>query len=162
MDLLSLFLLAKCPILVHAVKINECGDRLREAQAAAWNVTHPSIPPPPFELTYQQCLAECGGGLGNISWSVFSQSVITWFLPWVVLSFQIPFGAECEPFTPMRRLRLEILSKLQIPLTIFGLSSSPSDHLLSPRTRSKSRTSMHTGSLKPFPTSTIQIPWQSR
>jgi len=49
-------------------------------------------------MTYEQCLAECGGGLGDVNWSVFSQSVTTWYIPWIALIFQIPFGAEGEPF----------------------------------------------------------------
>ena len=105
--LLSLFVLGACMTFVRAVDMSVCGDRLREAHAAAWNASHPSIPPPPLEVTYQQCLVECGGGLGNVSWSVFSQSVITWFIPWVVLAFQIPFSAECESLAPdLRRQSL--------------------------------------------------------
>ena len=113
--LLFLLLLAKCPI-VHAVDLNECGNKLRGEQSPAWNGTQSSIPTPPppppptplpptppFELTYQRCLFECGRGFGSISWCVFSQSVITWFIPWVVLGFQIPFCATGKPFTlPMR------------------------------------------------------------
>ena len=107
---MTLFLLVACPLIGHAVKINECGNRLREAQAATWNATHPSVPPPPFQLSYEQCLVECGEGLGDISWSVFSQSATTWFIPWFVLSFQIPFGAECEPFIRAVSLTFEILN----------------------------------------------------
>ena len=96
---MALFLLTTCPLGVYTVNLDECANRLKDAQAATWNATHPSIPPPPLNLTYEQCLAECGKGLGNISWDVFAQSITAWFLPWVVLLFQIPFGAECEPFT---------------------------------------------------------------
>ncbi|KAF9649011.1 hypothetical protein BDM02DRAFT_3114536 [Thelephora ganbajun] len=92
-NLTTLLLLLACPMVVHAVKMDECGARLKEAQAVAWNATHSSVPPP-LQITYEQCLVECGGGLGDISWSAFSQSVITWFIPWVALSFQIPFSAE--------------------------------------------------------------------
>jgi len=109
-DLVALFLLVTCPLVGHAVKINECGDRLKEAQAAAWNATHPSVPLPPLQLTNEQCLVECGGGLGDISWGVFSQSVTTWFIPWFVLSFQIPFGAEGEPFICTISLPSKILN----------------------------------------------------
>ena len=96
-----LTILATCTLVVHAVKINECGTRLKEAQDTAWNATHSSIPPPPLQLSYEQCLVECGEGLGDISWSVFAQSVTTWFIPWIALSFQIPFGAEGEPLFPL-------------------------------------------------------------
>ena len=92
------------------MNINQCGGRLGEAQDAAWNATHPSVPPPQFQLTYEQCLVECGGGPGNISWAVFSQSIITWYLPWVVLAFQIPFGAEGEPANRAMYLCLGVLN----------------------------------------------------
>lgn len=86
-----------CPLGVHTAKLGECVDRLKEAQAAAWNAIHPSVPPPPFQPpTYEECLVECGKGLGDIEWGVFTQSITAWFLPWIVLMFQIPFGAECE------------------------------------------------------------------
>ena len=84
------------PLGVHTVKLDECGNRLRDARDATWNATNPSVPPPPLDLTYERCLIECGEGLGDISWAVFTQSISAWFLPWVVLMFQIPFGAECE------------------------------------------------------------------
>ena len=102
--LATLFLLVTSPLGAHAVKLDQCGDRLRNAQDAAWNATHPSDPPPPLNLTYEQCLAECGKGLGSITWDVFPQSITAWFLPWIVLAFQIPFGAECEPFNSTRQL----------------------------------------------------------
>ena len=102
--------LATCPLVVCAVKINQCGERLREAQDAVWNATHPSVPPPPFQLSYEQCLVECGEGLGDISWSVFTQSVTTWFIPWIVLIFQIPFGAEGEFLHPYVLLIFDILN----------------------------------------------------
>jgi len=92
-----LFLLATLPLGAHTVKLTECGNRLRAAQAAALNGTHPLDPLPPLNVTYEQCLAECGEGLGDISWAVFTQSISAWFLPWIILVFQIPFGAECEP-----------------------------------------------------------------
>ena len=95
---MTLFLLVASPPGVQAVKLDQCGDRLRNAQDAAWNATHPSDPPPPLNLTYEQCLAECGKGLGSITWDVFPQSITAWFLPWIVLAFQIPFGAECKSF----------------------------------------------------------------
>ena len=99
---MALFFLAACPLGVHTANLDECAKRLRatHAAAAALNVTDSPGPPPPLNLTYEQCLAKCGGGLGNISWEVFTQSISAWFLPWIVLMFQIPFGAECKPFTP--------------------------------------------------------------
>ena len=107
---LALFLLVTFPLVAHAVKMNECGDRLNEAQAAAWNATHRSTPPPPLLLTYERCLVECGSGLGDISWGVFSQSVTTWFIPWVMLGFQIPFGAECEALVTICVVDFQVLT----------------------------------------------------
>ena len=96
---------------MNTVKLADCGARLMDAQAAEWNATHPSSePPPPLQLTYEQCLDECGRGLGDISWDVFTQSVTAWFLPWIVLLFQIPFGAECE-----------FLHRYPIPLSFVAL-----------------------------------------
>jgi len=95
----TLFLLVAFPLGVHTVELDKCGKRLRDEHDAAWNATHPSVPPPQFNLTYEQCLAQCGKGLGRITWDVFTQSITAWFLPWIVLAFQIPFGAECEPLT---------------------------------------------------------------
>jgi len=95
-SLVTLFLLVTSPLGVHTVELDRCGDRLRNAHEADWNLTH-SDPPPPLYVTYEQCLAECGTGLGSITWDVFPQSITAWFLPWIVLAFQIPFGAKCEP-----------------------------------------------------------------
>jgi len=61
-DLATLFLLVTCPLVARAVNINQCGDRAREARAAAWNATHPFVPPPPLQISYEQCLVECGVG----------------------------------------------------------------------------------------------------
>ena len=91
---------------MHTVKLDECGARLRDEQVAAWNATHPSVPPPSLNVTYEQCLDKCGEGLGDISWAVFTQSISAWFLPWIVLMFQIPFGAECEPSASISYHRL--------------------------------------------------------
>ena len=92
---MTLFLLVACPLSAHAVRLPKCINDLREVHDAAWKATH-SEPPPPFQLTYGQCLDKCGKGLGDISGDVFTQSITAWFLPWIVLMFQIPFGAECE------------------------------------------------------------------
>lgn len=96
--LATLFLLVTCPLVARAVNVDVCGDRVRATRAAAWNATHSSVPPPPLQITYEQCLVECGEGLGDVNWIVFSQSVTTWYIPWIALIFQIPFGAEGKPF----------------------------------------------------------------
>ena len=33
--------------------------------------------------------------MGDVIWETFSQSFGAWYLPWIALMFQIPFGAEC-------------------------------------------------------------------
>lgn len=82
---------------VDATKLKACGARLQEIQGLEWNATHNSTePPPPLSLSYEQCLAECGTGLGGIDWRALSQSFSAWLLPWIALMFQIPFGAEGE------------------------------------------------------------------
>jgi hypothetical protein len=80
----------------NAVNLAKCGARLKEAQDAAWNATNPTSPPPELHLSYEQCVAECGGGIGDVNLEAFSQSFGAWFLPWIALMFQIPFGAECK------------------------------------------------------------------
>jgi hypothetical protein len=79
---------------VDAIDLKACGDRLQEQQGATWNATHPTEPPPPFSLTYEQCLMECGAGVGGVNWQGLSQNFGAWLLPWITLMFQIPFGAE--------------------------------------------------------------------
>ena len=77
-----------------AANLGVCGERLKEAQQNAWNAANGTSPAPTLQLTYEQCVAECGGGIGDINWGTFAQSFGAWFLPWVALMFQIPFGAE--------------------------------------------------------------------
>ena len=80
---------------VDAVNLIQCGARLRDAQAAAGNTTNSTSSVPTLHLTYEQCINECGGGTGDVNWDAFSQSFGAWFLPWIALMFQIPFGSEC-------------------------------------------------------------------
>ena len=81
---------------VDAVNLAECGKTLKDAQQDAWNETNSTSSPPTLHLTYEQCVVACGGGIGDINWETFSQSFGAWFLPWIALMFQIPFGAECK------------------------------------------------------------------
>jgi len=81
---------------VNAANLVKCGARLQAAQQGAWNATNSTSPAPILQLTYEQCVAECGGGIGDIEWEAFSQTFGAWFLPWIALTFQIPFGSECE------------------------------------------------------------------
>jgi len=84
-----------CLAAVDAVNLNECGTRLRAAQEGAWNATNSTSPAPALHLSYEQCVTECGGGIGDVNWEAFSRTFGAWFLPWIALMFQIPFGAEC-------------------------------------------------------------------
>ena len=68
-----------------------------EQQNTEWNATRGlTEPPPPFSLSYERCLVECGSGLGDINWKGFSQTFGAWLLPWIALMFQMPFGAKGE------------------------------------------------------------------
>ena len=46
------------------------------------------------QFTYEQCVQQCGGGVGEFKWTMFSQDFSTWLLPWFALMFQLPFGAS--------------------------------------------------------------------
>ena len=81
---------------IGAIHLEACGTRLQEQQDAAWNVTHHAEPPPPLRLSYEQCLVECGTGMGSINLQSFSGDFGAWLLPWISLMFQIPFGSERE------------------------------------------------------------------
>ena len=78
----------------HAVNLKQCDERLQAAMDST-NTTNGTTPAQVLSLSYEECVTECGGGLGDVSWAAFSQSFGTWFLPWIALAFQIPFGAEC-------------------------------------------------------------------
>ena len=79
---------------VDAVNLRECGTRLQDQlEAAAGNT---SGNPPVLLLSYEECLVECGSGIGDINWQAFSPNFGAWLLPWISLMFQIPFGAERE------------------------------------------------------------------
>ena len=81
---------------VDAVNLRACGARLQEKQNTIWNATHQTESPPPLLLSYEQCLAECGTGMGSIDWEDFSGHFGAWLLPWIALVFQTPFSAERE------------------------------------------------------------------
>ena len=80
---------------VNAANLTKCSARLQAAQEGASNATNGTSPAQVLLLSYKECVTECGGGVGDISWQAFSQTFATWFLPWIALAFQIPFGAEC-------------------------------------------------------------------
>ena len=79
-----------------AVDLKGCGTRLLEQQTAASNVTNSTESSLTLRITYEQCLVECGSGMGDINWQAFSPNFGAWLLPWITLMFQIPFGAESE------------------------------------------------------------------
>jgi len=94
-SLVFLLVFMRCLATVDATNLRECGTRLQAAQEDAWNATNSTSLAPVLHLSYEQCVAECGGGIGDVNWEAFSQSFGAWFLPWIALMFQIPFGAEC-------------------------------------------------------------------
>ena len=90
--LIVLFLVTVCLASASAVNLIACGERLQEAFLNATNGTSPA---PIISLSREECVAECGGGVGDFSWDIFSANVGAWLLPWISLMFQIPFGGEC-------------------------------------------------------------------
>ena len=92
--LACLFVSLGCLTNVGATNLRECGARLKDLQEGTWNATNSTSPPPPLRLSYEECVSECGGGTGDVNWDAFSQSFGAWFLPWIALMFQIPFGGE--------------------------------------------------------------------
>lgn len=90
----TLFLVTAYFASVDAVNLAECSKRLL-ALEGPWNATNNTSPAPVLRLSREECVAECGGGIGDFSWQTFSQSFGAWFLPWISLMFQIPFGGEC-------------------------------------------------------------------
>ena len=78
---------------VHATDLETCAKRI-----GTWN------PPPQnyttgghvltLNISYETCLEQCGTGMGDIDWVHLSENFGAWFLPWISLMFQIPFGAE--------------------------------------------------------------------
>ena len=89
--LIVLFLVTVCLSSASAVNLIACGERLQ----ASLNATNGTSPAPIISLSREECVAECGGGVGDFSWEDFSQNFGTWLLPWITLMFQIPFGGEC-------------------------------------------------------------------
>ena len=83
------------PQCAHGVNLNACCAKLQgPPPPPPPNTTGPPPPPPPLIVSYGECLEKCGTGMGDIDWQTFSQNFGTWFLPWISLMFQIPFGAE--------------------------------------------------------------------
>lgn len=77
-----------------AVNLNACSARLLKQQSEAQNTTNATGSPLVLSISYEQCLVECGSGMGNVNWQSFSENFGAWLLPWISLMFQIPFGAE--------------------------------------------------------------------
>jgi len=94
MKLLLIFLFVTHFPCADAVHLRACGTRLQEELDVAWNTTFHAVPPPPLHLSYEQCLVECGTGVGDIDWEALSGNFGAWLLPWIALMFQIPFTAE--------------------------------------------------------------------
>lgn len=155
---LTLFLFVIHFTSVDAVNLNACGTRLQaQRNDAVQNATNATESPSVLHVSYEQCLAECGTGMGDVNWQAFSQNFGAWFLPWISLMFQIPFGAErkckCYAFASCEPLYAE-----QGHWTTLFPSSSPWVLRLSRPTPSKSHTSTNIGLPQPSWTSSIQIP----
>ena len=92
----ALLIASRFVTLVDAVNLGACGARLQGEYNATWNAAHPTESPPLLLISYEQCLVECGAGMGSIDWEDFSGHFGAWLLPWIALMFQIPFSAERE------------------------------------------------------------------
>ena len=90
--ILFLLVFTGCLTGVDAVNLRNCGARLQAAQQGTWNATNSTSPPPALRLTYEECVVECGGGIGDIEWEAFSQTFGAWFLPWIALMFHSLWG----------------------------------------------------------------------
>ncbi|KAF9781186.1 hypothetical protein BJ322DRAFT_257646 [Thelephora terrestris] len=80
--------------IIDAVNLNACGASLLAQQNTLQNTTNTTVSPFALQISYEQCLVECGSGMGGIDWQNFSQNFGSGLLPWIALMFQIPFGAE--------------------------------------------------------------------
>ena len=93
---------------VPAVNLKECRRRIQNQRKPHILPPPPPSPlntpenctSPPLIISYELCLTECGAGMGDIDWRDFSQNFGAWFLPWISLMFQIPFGAERKLLVP--------------------------------------------------------------
>jgi hypothetical protein len=81
---------------IGAVNLHQCGVGLQEDQEwnPTLNTTDPIFPPSPSNLSYEDCVAWCGSGVGDPNVQDLSQNFGAWFLPWIPLMFQIPSGAD--------------------------------------------------------------------
>ncbi|KAF9781144.1 hypothetical protein BJ322DRAFT_1023248 [Thelephora terrestris] len=82
------------PQCVLAVNLGACCGKLQGPPPPNITDLPPGPGPPPLNVSYEQCLMVCGAGMGDVNWQDFSQNFGAWFLPWISLMFQIPFGAE--------------------------------------------------------------------
>jgi len=96
--LIVLQFMAQIPY-ADAVDLKACGARVQEQQNAARNTTNTTELPLELRISYEECLVECGAGMGSVNWQGFSQNFGAWLLPWITLMFQIPFGAERKSHT---------------------------------------------------------------
>ncbi|KAF9648209.1 hypothetical protein BDM02DRAFT_3261162 [Thelephora ganbajun] len=84
--LLIVFLLVIHSPYVDAVNLQACGTRLQEQQNEVQSTTHTTESPPLLDVSYEQCLVECGTGMGDVDLFNFS----AWLL--FTLVSQIPFA----------------------------------------------------------------------
>ena len=108
----------------EAVDLDACGTMLQQKLQNVTQSTTNTTAPPDLSISYQQCVAECGGGLGNVNWQGFSQDFGAWLLPWISLMFQIPFGAE-------RKSRLLELCVVLADEPFFPTLTEPLDDVVS-------------------------------
>ena len=79
---------------VRATDLKKCAERigtLRDPQPQDYTTGNRVLT---LNISYETCLEQCGTGMGDIDWVHLSENFGAWFLPWISLMFQIPFGAE--------------------------------------------------------------------
>ena len=96
---------------------------LQSDQNITPNATYPSnltyeYPPPPDNLSYENCTRFCGGsGMGSSNAQDLLQNFGAWFLPWIPLMFQIPSGAADDYLSPLLTIGSPALAAYSLQIT---------------------------------------------
>jgi hypothetical protein len=85
--------------LVAAVDLAQCLDDFKAAanSTADGGVDSQGRPTSPVDavgFTYKTCVEQCGSGaIESFGWNGFTRSFSSWFLPWLALISELPFGS---------------------------------------------------------------------
>lgn len=84
--------------LVVAVNFTQCLEDFRQNSSAVGGVDSQGFPvtnaTEAVGLTYLTCIARCGTGWESFNFKQFIQMFASWFLPWLALLSQLPFGSS--------------------------------------------------------------------